>query len=79
MIALRHRSARQLPARATTADNAIRALQFLGPNGISLQVLDSLSARLSPRDKRDLVRAKRHVPAWLHPAIDTIARDGRNG
>lgn len=77
VIALRHRSARQLPARATTADNVIRTLQFLGANGISQQALDSLAARLSLRDKRDLVRAKRRVPAWLHPSIDTIAQDGR--
>ncbi len=77
VIALRHRSARQLLTRATTADNAIRALQFLGANGISQQALNSLAARLSPRDKRELVRAKRRVPAWLHPSIDTIAQDDR--
>ncbi len=76
IIVLRHRSARQLPARATAAGNAIRALQFLGADGISQQALDRLAAKLSPRDKRDLVRAKRRVPAWLHPAIDAIARDG---
>ncbi len=75
VLTIRHRTPRVMSARASVADDVLRALIFLGPDGATDQNVSQLAARLTPRTRQALARSKRRVPAWLHPTIDTIVRE----
>lgn len=72
-MTVRHRSPRVIGVRATRADDVIRALRYLGPAGVTEDVVSRLAVALKPEDKRALRRAKRRAPTWLHSVIDAIA------
>ncbi|MHB8837779.1 MAG: DUF6088 family protein [Gemmatimonadaceae bacterium] len=55
-----------------TAEGVIRALRYLGRNGVGEREIRQLAKILSSEDKRQLQRMRRRAPAWLHPVIQRI-------
>ena len=72
-VVVRHVGAETNPCIGTPAGMAISALQHLGRDHVSEDVVRHLSAVLAPADKRRLDAARPRLPGWLGAAAAQIA------
>ena len=72
-ISLKHASAGTMVAAGTRAGTIIQALRYLGAD-TAPTVVDTLSPRLSSRDRHALFQASVRVPAWLRPVVQRLAQ-----
>lgn len=78
-IVFRHVSPRMLFPGRPTSHAVLQALRYLGRDGVDDDVIKRLSARLSPSDKRALVRDAKFSANWLVEIAKRIAgSDQRN-
>jgi len=72
-IEFKHASTRSLVCAGTVAGLVIQALKYLGKDGIGEKTIDKLKETLRSSDKRMLKDNLKYVPAWMRPAIQSIA------
>ena len=54
---------------------AVRALAYLGPDGINDTTVGQLRRHLSPRDRQRLGRDLRFAPDWMRPVLQQVMGD----
>lgn len=72
-IDFRHAAPRKLAGAGTAAGTVIQALQYLGSDALSDDVIAALRVRLSPSDRSAVARHIKHVPARMKPILSQIA------
>ena len=72
IIDLRHAAPKHLVAPGSAAGTVVQALRHLGPPRAT-DVIDVASQRLSIGDKRLLGKTLGQAPAWMRPALFSIA------
>jgi hypothetical protein len=73
VVDLRHASRKHLVAPGSPAGTVVQALRHLGPVGAS-DIVQVASQRLSVGDKRLLGKTASQAPAWMRPALLSIAQ-----
>jgi predicted transcriptional regulator of viral defense system len=71
-VQLRH--ARRFVGARGASQVVLRALNHLGKDRVTKDVVSQLRTRLSPTDKQALARDVRYASAWMQPVIDQVAR-----
>ena len=65
------------PKNMTTAGRmsglVIQALRYLGKDHVDDAMVDTLAERLSPDDRRQLIKDVRHAPAWIGAILRRLA------
>lgn len=49
-----------------------QALQYMGKDRVNDQVIHKIARALDAKDRAQLVKQSRLVPAWMHPVVDQI-------
>ena len=75
VIELRHVPAWQLVLPGRPAGAAIRALAWLGPNGVS-EALRTLQRKLSPSELQAVVDVRGRLPAWMAQEVSALVNHG---
>jgi hypothetical protein len=65
-------SPRSLSRRGRSTGNVIQALEFLGRDGVTEDVIARLRATLSEKDKAKLLRESRYAAGWIAEAAQKI-------
>ncbi len=74
-IVLRHVTLRQMATAGSKSGTIIQALRWLGRKNVDDQVIARLRRQLSPRDRKEVLLATRHAPAWIAEYLRAIARE----
>jgi hypothetical protein len=74
-VELRQRSPRALALAGKTSGWLAEALRHMGRENIDVEQLKQLRAKLTPKDRSELLRDMRYVAAWMRPAFQTVAGD----
>ena len=75
MVELRHAPRRQLVAPHRPAGAAVRALAWLGPEEVEMN-LEIVERRLSGEDIEELAEARAVMPAWLAEPVSALVARG---
>lgn len=70
---LKHVAAKRLPDKDDVSSLAIQAIIAAGRSSIDDQTISTLRRRLSPAQRRDLLREARYADAWVADAARRIA------
>ena len=73
-IVLHHAPAWQLVAPHRPAGDAVRALAWLGPREVAVNI-GAVKRRLTADDIRDLAAARTRMPAWLAEPVSQLVAD----
>ena len=73
VVTLKHVSPRFLPAAGKPAGAVFQAVRWLGPDGVTADIVDRLQRSLKPGDKDDLRRLAPSAPSWTRPLLQQIA------
>ena len=76
VIQLKHVAPKELPAGGRTSAMVFQALRYLGRPAVDDRVVRLLRRRLSPRQRRELVRDSQYAATWIAALAQRIA-DGR--
>ncbi len=74
-IWFRHAAPSRMAGGNTMAGLALRALRFLGRDGVGNSAIDRLRAILTDSDRSALQGMRRLAPSWLQPFLDRIVDD----
>lgn len=74
-IVLRHASPRQMATAGRKSGTVIQALRWLGRRNVDESVIPKLRRQLGPRERKDVLLATRHAPAWIAQVLREIARE----
>jgi hypothetical protein len=55
--------------------SVLQALEFLGKDGVTDEVIDRIRSLLSAKDKKKLLRDSRYVTGWIAEAARRAASD----
>jgi len=72
-IILKQTTPKNMATAGRTSGLVIQALRYLGKNHVDDQVIDTLARRLSPDDRRQLIKDIRHAPAWIGAIFRRLA------
>jgi len=76
-IILKQTTPKNMATAGRTSGLVIQALRYLGKNHVDDAVVDTLARRLSPDDRRELIKDIRHAPAWIGAIFRRLA-EGNN-
>jgi len=72
-ILLKQTTPKNMATAGRTSGLVIQALRYLGKAHVDDAVIDTLARRLSPDDRRQLIRDIRHAPAWIGAIFRRLA------
>ena len=72
VIQFRNASSKTLVGAGQKTGAVFQALRYVGKDRINDQVIDKLARALDDKDRAQLSRQSRHVPAWMHPIVQQI-------
>ena len=72
-VTLKRVSPRNLPAPGRAAGDTFQAIRWLGKDGVTPDVIDTLQRALGPADKADLRKLAPRAPGWIRPVLQQIA------
>lgn len=72
-----NRGPKTMDVRGSISPLVFQALRSIGKGRVSSQVIEKLSRKLGPKDKKELLRNIPYAAAWMRPIIEDIA--GRKG
>jgi len=73
VIQLKHVSPKELPAGGRSSAMVFQALRYLGKAAIDDRAVSILRRRLSPQQRRDLVRDARYAATWIAELARRVA------
>lgn len=74
-ITLRRTTPRNMATAGRVSGTVIQALRWLGRRYVDDRMVRMLRSRLSPADKRQLLKDIRYAPAWIAEAMRKVAED----
>ncbi len=77
-IHFRRVAPRNLLGSGKTAGLVFQALRYMGPEGITPEVVTRLQTHLTPQDKSDLDSIAFSTPAWMRPILREIANPSKS-
>jgi len=72
-IILKRTTPKNMATAGRTSGLVIQALRFLGKDHVDDTIVDTLARRLSPDDRRQLIKDIRHAPAWIGAIFRRLA------
>ena len=76
-ITLKRTTPKNMAAAGRISGLVIQALRYLGQKNVNQKVIETLDRRLSPDDRKTLLRDIKLAPAWISDIIRTLAvKDG---
>ena len=78
-IAFRRVSPRELRAKPGTSSLVVQALRHLGRDGVDQTVIDYLRKRLTPSERKALIRDARYTSDWIFEILKRIAAEQGDG
>ncbi len=78
-LSIKHAAPMVIGTRNKNVSPVLQALYFLGKDGITDEVVDRLSATITDKDKRKLLRQSRYTVGWLSEAVQKIVRGDNKG
>lgn len=72
---MKHVAPKGIPAGDKVTGPVMQALQFLGKDGLTDDVLKRLRSKLSDRDKKTLLLQSRYAVGWLTDAVRKVVQD----
>jgi hypothetical protein len=73
-VTIKHVAPKGIGTGNKTVSPMLRALYFLGKDGITDEVVSRLRAALPEKDKKKLLRQSRYTVGWLSDAVQRIIR-----
>ena len=74
-IVLRHATPRQMATAGRKSGTIVQALRWLGRSNVDDSIKAKLRRQLKSEDRRDLLFATRHAPAWISSILRTLAQE----
>ncbi len=72
-IILKQATPKNMTTAGRTSGLVIQALRCLGKDHVDDAIVDTLARRLSPNDRRELIKDIRHAPAWIGAIFRSLA------
>ncbi|GFE67254.1 DUF6088 family protein [Litoreibacter roseus] len=72
VIQFRNASSKTLVGAGTMVGTVFQALRYLGKDRVDDQVIGKIAHTLDAKDRAQLAKQSRHVPAWMHPVVQQI-------
>ncbi len=72
VIQFRNASPKTLVGAGQKTGAVFQALRYVGKDRINDQVIDKLARVLDDKDRVQLSKQSKHVPAWMHPVVQQI-------
>ncbi|MBN2292840.1 MAG: hypothetical protein JXM70_10465 [Pirellulales bacterium] len=72
-IILKRTTAKNMATAGRTSGLVIQALRHLGKEHVDDKTVEILAGRLSPEDRRQLIKDIRHAPAWIGEIFRRLA------
>lgn len=76
-IILKHTTPKNMATAGRTSGLVIQALRYLGKRNVDDAVVDTLARRLSPDERRQLIKDIRHAPAWIGEIFRRLADEDK--
>lgn len=76
-IILKRTTPRNMATAGRTSGLVIQALRYLGKDHVDDAVVGTLAERLSPDDRRQLIKDIRHAPAWIGAIFRRLAEEDK--
>ncbi|QDT13080.1 hypothetical protein K239x_50960 [Planctomycetes bacterium K23_9] len=73
-ITLKRTTPKNMAAAGRISGLVIQALRYLGQKHVNQKVIDTLDRRLSPEDRKTLLRDIKLAPAWIGEIIRQLAK-----
>ena len=73
-IILKRTTPKNMATAGRTSGLVIQALRYLGKDRVDDATIDTLARRLSPDDRRQLIKDIRHAPAWIGEIFRRLAQ-----
>jgi hypothetical protein len=73
-IILKRTTPKNMATAGRISGLVIQALRHLGKDNVDDKVIDTLAQRLSPSDRRQLMKDIRHAPAWIGAIFRRLAK-----
>ncbi len=74
-IVLKRTTPKNMATAGRTSGLVIQALRHLGKDHVDDAVIDKLARRLSPDDRRQLIKDIRYAPAWIGAIFRRLAQE----
>jgi len=71
-IQFRNASRKTLVGAGQKSGAVFQALRYVGRDGVNDQVIGTLARTLSNKDRVQLLKQSKHVPAWMQPVVQQI-------
>lgn len=78
MVELKQTTPRNLATAGRVSGVVIQALRFLRRQQVGSEIVKTLSARLKPAERRQLVKDIPYAPAWMAPIFREIAKESED-
>jgi len=75
VVRFRHVAPSRMAGHNTKAGLVLRAMRFLGKNGVHPRYVIHLHAQLSSADRKALQRIRLDAPAWMDPYVSQLVGD----
>ncbi|MEO1538355.1 MAG: DUF6088 family protein [Pseudomonadota bacterium] len=72
VIQFRHASPKTLVGAGSKTGTVFQALRYLGKDRVDDQVIGKIARALDPKDRAQLAKQSRHLPAWMHLVVQQI-------
>lgn len=77
-IRFRNSSPKTLVGAGQVTGAVFQALRYVGKDRVDSQVIGKLARALDDKNRKLLVKQSKHVPAWMHPAVQQIVSRADN-
>ncbi|WP_299969744.1 DUF6088 family protein [uncultured Roseobacter sp.] len=68
----RNASPKTLVGAGSKTGTVFQALRYVGKDRVDDQVISKIARALDAKDRAQLAKQSRHVPAWMHPVVEQI-------
>lgn len=72
VIQFRNASPKTLVGAGSKTGTVFQALRYVGKDRVDDQVIGKIARTLDAKDRAQLAKQSRHVPAWMHPVVRQI-------
>ncbi len=72
VIQFRNASPKTLVGADQKTGTVFQALRYVGKDRVDDQVIGKIAHVLNAKDRAQLIRQSKHVPAWMHPVVQQI-------
>jgi hypothetical protein len=76
-IRLKHTTPKSMATAGRTSGLVVQAFRYLGEKNIEPHMIDHLRRSLKEKDRRQLLKDIRYVPAWIGNHIRAISKESR--